>query len=98
MTAIRNARPTVSETKKKWKMLVEANWNRESSTTSMRTTVGPGRRVTRGGAWLARRSRARGASAWHAAARGAGRPAPPPAKRQLFGAFVGGNGTLDSLP
>jgi hypothetical protein len=41
MTAMRNARPTVSETKKKWKMLVEANWNRESSTTSMRTTVDP---------------------------------------------------------
>ncbi len=31
--------PTVSETKKKWKMLVEANWNLESSTTSMLSLV-----------------------------------------------------------
>ena len=35
MTAIRNASPTVSDTKKKWKMLVEANWNRDRSTTSI---------------------------------------------------------------
>ena len=35
ITAIKNASPTVSETKKKWKMLVDANWNRERSTTSM---------------------------------------------------------------
>src|SRR4051812_42597766 len=36
ITAIRNASPTVRETKKKWKMLVEANWNRERSITFMR--------------------------------------------------------------